>query len=184
MSKKDKTKRKRAVERKAKSELKRRLLSYSAVAGAALIGASHAGRAWSTAVRKTSRSTRAIRPSASTSTAAARSSTSACSPGRPPIRPNGARPAITLRRPGIRQPSGSRTRRTGADGVLRRPPRPREPGPDRSCRHRRRRVASGRDAGDIRLVDPRRVHAFSVRSGRWDGPHHRVVDESSHARQL
>jgi len=42
MSKKDKAKRKRATERKAKGELKRRLLNYSIVAGAALAVASHA----------------------------------------------------------------------------------------------------------------------------------------------
>ena len=42
MSEKDKAKRKRATDRMAKSELKKRLLSYSAVAGAALVGASHA----------------------------------------------------------------------------------------------------------------------------------------------
>lgn len=43
MSKKDKAKQRRAADRKAKSELKSRLLSYSAVAGAALAAASHAG---------------------------------------------------------------------------------------------------------------------------------------------
>lgn len=45
MSKKDKAKQKRALDRKAKGELKKQLLSYSIVAGAALIGASHAGAA-------------------------------------------------------------------------------------------------------------------------------------------
>ena len=43
MSKKDKAKQKMALERKAKGELKKQLLSYSIAAGAALIGASHAG---------------------------------------------------------------------------------------------------------------------------------------------
>ena len=43
MSKKNKAKRERAAERKEESEFKRRLLSYSAMAGAALVAASHAG---------------------------------------------------------------------------------------------------------------------------------------------
>jgi len=42
MSKKDKAKQKRALERKAKGELKKQLLSYSIAAGAALIGAQSA----------------------------------------------------------------------------------------------------------------------------------------------
>jgi len=42
MSRKDKAKRQAAADRMAKSELKKRLLSYSAVAGAALIAAGHA----------------------------------------------------------------------------------------------------------------------------------------------
>jgi len=42
MSKKDRAKQERAAEKKAKSELKRRLMSYSAIAGAALIAAGHA----------------------------------------------------------------------------------------------------------------------------------------------
>jgi len=41
MSKKDKAKRTKALERKAKGELKKQLLSYSIAAGAALIGAQH-----------------------------------------------------------------------------------------------------------------------------------------------